>query len=177
MTVVIMASDPFSKQKTYLSDIWPWTSFTWTEDRSMIINFVDLDRGQIYDHELRWPGQWTDLWLWPSFTLTEERSMTKNLVYLERWQIYDYDLRLPGQRTDLWPLFIQFCSQDSQYHKMKYFPMMINIIYQFCFQDSENYLRVYNLIWPLFHKLEVNANWVNRWMNLENQTKFLFFFK
>ena len=112
----------------------------------MTMNFVYLDRGQIYDNELRLPGKMTDLWLWPSVT----------------W-------------TDLWPLFIQFYSRDSQYHKMKYFPMMINIIYQFCFQDSENYLRVYNLIWPLFHKLEVNANWVNRWMNPENQTKFVFF--
>jgi hypothetical protein len=101
--------------------------------------------------------------------------MTMNFVYLERWQIYDYDLRLLGQIYDHYSLFIQFYSRDSQYHKMKYFPMMINIIYQFCFQDSENYLRVYNLIWPLFHKLEVNANWVNRWMNPENQTKFVFF--
>jgi hypothetical protein len=85
--------------------------------KTITMNFVYLDRGQIYDHkrhdhELRLPGKMTDLWLWPSFT----------------W-------------TDLWPLFIQFYSRDSQYHKMKYFPMMINIIYQFCFQDSENYLR------------------------------------
>jgi hypothetical protein len=107
MTVVIMVLDPFPKQKTYLSDIWPWTSFTWTEDRFMTMNFVYLDRGQIYDHKRRWPGQRTDLWPWTSFTWTEDRSITMNFVYLDRGQIYDHkrhdhELRLPGQRTDLW---------------------------------------------------------------------------